>query len=290
MLVKSILLGTSILSLSGFASDLTASGARASTPESLTVMFYAKVYALPSGDSPMLGVTEDGSRLAVYQRRGEWTQIGFRHTTGWIHEKRSPTTAQTAAYPPSATVATPRNPVLIEIGNPSAGAQPVVPRFSKSIMITAACGAMMLGILILAVGVQSNRKRNHRQATAMVEQIASNVETKTCALEGRILPNGLSEILQLLETGRRTGMLSIEEELPSGIINFHFGQITFAQTRRRNGKEAVMEILFMTSGAFRFFEDKRVVAVNCRLSPLDVLMQHAQRVDEYQHRTLRTAS
>jgi hypothetical protein len=101
-----------------------------------------------------------------------------------------------------------------------------------------------------------------------------------CDLEGRNVGNALPEILQFLEVGLRTGMLSVEDGMPAGIISFEQGKITFAQTRLNEGMEAVMEILSVTGGTFHFFENKRVMRSNCRLSAQEALMHWACRVDE----------
>jgi hypothetical protein len=99
-------------------------------------------------------------------------------------------------------------------------------------------------------------------------------------LEGKNVGHALQEILQFLEVGRRTGLLSVEDGKPAGIISFEAGTITFAQTRLNEGLEAVMEILSVTGGTFHFFDHKRVMQSNCRIMPQEALLQWACRVDE----------
>ena len=101
-----------------------------------------------------------------------------------------------------------------------------------------------------------------------------------CSLEGRIAAGGLSDILQFLEVGRRSGMLSIEDGPPAGVLNFANGIITFAQTRTAEGADAVLEILSLSQGGFRFYLDKRIDQCNCRLSAFDVSLRWAHRHDE----------
>jgi hypothetical protein len=108
----------------------------------------------------------------------------------------------------------------------------------------------------------------------------AETEREACTLEGKNVGNALQEIFQLLEVGRRTGMLSVEDGLPAGIVNFEQGAITFAQTRLHEGMPAVMEILAVTGGTFHFFENKRVMQSNCRFTAQEALMQWACRVDE----------
>ncbi len=99
-------------------------------------------------------------------------------------------------------------------------------------------------------------------------------------LEGKNIGHALPEIMQLLEAGSRTGLLSVEDEKPAGIISFEQGAITFAQTRLHEGLEAIMEILSVGGGTFHFFEHKRVLQSNCRIMPQEALLQWACRMDE----------
>lgn len=99
-------------------------------------------------------------------------------------------------------------------------------------------------------------------------------------LEGKNVGHALPEILQFLEAGRRTGLLSVEDGKPAGIISFEQGAITFAQTRLNEGLEAIMEILSVSGGTFHFFDHKRVLQGNCRIMPQDALLQWACRLDE----------
>jgi hypothetical protein len=98
--------------------------------------------------------------------------------------------------------------------------------------------------------------------------------------EGKVSENSLPEILQFLEIGRRTGLLSLETDLPAGVINFHEGDIVSAQTHRQEGLEAVFEILSLRAGKFRFFPGRVTVRSATRLSATEVLLHWAQRMDE----------
>jgi hypothetical protein len=98
--------------------------------------------------------------------------------------------------------------------------------------------------------------------------------------EGVLSENSLPEILQFLEIGRRTGLLSLETEQPAGVINFQDGDITSAQTHLHEGVEAVFEMLALNRGKFRFFPGKVTATGGARISATQVLMHWAQRVDE----------
>jgi hypothetical protein len=98
--------------------------------------------------------------------------------------------------------------------------------------------------------------------------------------EGILSENSLPEILQFLEIGKRTGLLSLEAEQPAGVINFVAGDIVSAQTHSHEGVEAVYEMLALTRGKFRFFPGRVTGRLDVRWSVTQVLMQWAQRVDE----------
>jgi hypothetical protein len=126
----------------------------------------------------------------------------------------------------------------------------------------------VLELISYAISLESHAPR---PAGALREQ---------STLEGRNIGHALAEILQFLELGRRTGLLSVEDGKPAGIISFEQGTITFGQTRLNEGFEAVMEILSVTGGTFHFFDNKRVMQSNCRLTPQEALMHWSCRVDE----------
>ncbi len=98
--------------------------------------------------------------------------------------------------------------------------------------------------------------------------------------EGMVSENALAEILQFLEVGRRTGLLSLETDQPAGVINFEDGEITFAQTHSHEGVEAVFEILSLNQGKFQFFPGTALGAAQPRLCATQVMLLWAQRVDE----------
>ena len=113
------------------------------------------------------------------------------------------------------------------------------------------------------------------------EPVSGEPEKATGAIfEGTLSENSLPEILQFLEVGKRTGLLSLETEQPAGVVNFEEGEITSAQTHTREGTEAVFEMLGLNRGKFRFFPGKVIHRSDSRLSATSILMHWAQRLDE----------
>jgi hypothetical protein len=105
-------------------------------------------------------------------------------------------------------------------------------------------------------------------------------EVRDFSLEGEIAYHSLAEILQLLEVGKKTGLLSVQDLQPVGVIHFENGRISFAHTHFSKGLEAVIEILSQESGVFRFYPRKELARRNCSLSATHVLLRWAARMDE----------
>jgi hypothetical protein len=60
------------------------------------------------------------------------------------------------------------------------------------------------------------------------------------------------EILQMLETGYKTGQLSLKTDIGDGIFIFEGGKIIAAKFNEFTGKNAVYEVLKCTNGTFAF--------------------------------------
>jgi len=102
-------------------------------------------------------------------------------------------------------------------------------------------------------------------------------------LEGEITHHGLAEVFQFLEIGNKSGLMSIEDQKPIGLIQFENGNITFAQTYAQAGYEAVLEVLSREGGWFRFYSEKETLDGNCQLAVTPVLMHWAKRMDDIGH-------
>jgi hypothetical protein len=72
----------------------------------------------------------------------------------------------------------------------------------------------------------------------------------------------------------------IDDKSPLGVIYFERGLITCAATRKNQGYEAVMELLNLHFGSFRFFNDKRSSRKNLSISIMAVIMEWARKHDE----------
>lgn len=223
--------------------------------DTLEIHFFAKVYSSPSDVSPLLGITGDGTRLEVKERRPGWMAVTFAGTTGWI------------PMAPAAPAEVPRSSAARK---PSNG-----PGLSRHLLVASLPVLLFLAGLG-AWGLWSSRRRNRR----LVEPAGAGVKARNCVLEGTITRDSLAEILQFLEIGRRTGLLSLEDPQPAGLIAFEDGDIILARTRTLEGPDAVFEILALDAGTFRFYADKPAGQGNLRISATQILLQWARKVDE----------
>lgn len=118
------------------------------------------------------------------------------------------------------------------------------------------------------------------------QNITKSVEAS--ALQGNIGSGNLSEVLQFIEIGRKTGCLLIEKDKPCGIIYFNDGIIIYAAAAKQTtGKKAVIELLNLQSGKFNFIVDKKPKSSNCTLPTLGVLMEWTKEADESSGNRLR---
>lgn len=366
----------------------------AASADSLEVRFFAKVHSAPSENSPLLGVSGDGNRLFILDRKGDWMAVRFGRAKGWILQ------SPRQGFPPAVSQA---KPARVESVNPGrhyflaaipallfalflaaslvyrrlrgsikpkgpatqpvdcehrvfllahrdtllqssvaghyitlskclrdlgfkvvfcrnlAGVAKALPAGAPGLLgVDCKLGPRILGDVARfgnshpelrasvvffynaarpdALQPPSSLPNAHYLGQALASHHIMEIVTPAfdfesvsrtqpgnpnpCVLEGAVTLNGLAEILQFLEIGRRTGLLSLEDENPTGVIAFSDGDITFAQTRLREGLDAVFEVLALSRGTFRFFADKGIRQGCMRISATQALLQWARKVDE----------
>jgi hypothetical protein len=127
---------------------------------------------------------------------------------------------------------------------------------------------------------------NDRTATDS-ESVES--ESTTAALEGEIAGSNLSEVMQYIEAGQKTGCLIIDIGNPVCLIYFGDGRIIYAATADGLvAKDALFAALELKKGNFRFLLNKKPKAANTNMSTLEVLMSWTKEIDEASKPGLRT--
>jgi Domain of unknown function (DUF4388)/Bacterial SH3 domain len=114
-------------------------------------------------------------------------------------------------------------------------------------------------------------------------------ESSTAALEGEIAGSNLSEVMQYIEAGQKTGCLVIAIGNPVCLIYFSDGRISYAATADGLvAKDALFAALELKKGNFRFLLNKKPKAANTNMSTLEVLMSWTKEIDEASKPRLRT--
>ena len=101
------------------------------------------------------------------------------------------------------------------------------------------------------------------------------------AFQGDIAESSISEVLEFIEMGKKTGCLQIESESPLGILFFQQGRIVHAAAvDGMRGRDAVNYALGLKAGNFKFLLDKQPKVRDVNLSTLEVLMEWSKAADE----------
>jgi len=100
------------------------------------------------------------------------------------------------------------------------------------------------------------------------------------ALEGELREGSLSEVFQMVEMGAKTGCLIVNNLGPFGMVGFENGLITYAATKSHKERDAVMDILNLSTGDFKFIANIPPKSRNCTIATIEVLMSWAQKKDE----------
>ncbi len=114
-------------------------------------------------------------------------------------------------------------------------------------------------------------------------------ESSTAALAGEIAGGNLSEVMEYIEAGQKTGCLIIDIGNPVCLIYFSDGRIIYAATADGLvAKDALFAALELKKGTFRFLLNKKPKAANTNMSTLEVLMSWTKEIDEATKPGLRT--
>jgi len=115
--------------------------------------------------------------------------------------------------------------------------------------------------------------------TRMETTIDEFRKTAGGSLSGSLRELPLPEILQVLEQTRKEGVLVIKAEGVSGSISFSPGQIEDAECNMVRGEDAIMALLSLHDGTFRY-EPKKVATGKMSQPIRYVLMEAIRKIDE----------
>ncbi len=98
--------------------------------------------------------------------------------------------------------------------------------------------------------------------------------------QGKLSQVNLAEIIQILESGRRTGMLTIESGGEQAYLYFREGMILNAECGDLSAERAVFRLVGWTNGDFAFCTMPMLRERVIQLSPQQLLMEAFRRFDE----------
>lgn len=98
--------------------------------------------------------------------------------------------------------------------------------------------------------------------------------------QGKLSQVNLAEIIQILESGRRTGLLTIESGGEQAYLYFRDGVILNAECGELFGERAVFHLVGWTNGDFAFCAMPMLRERVIQLSPQQLLMEAFRRFDE----------
>jgi CheY-like chemotaxis protein len=100
---------------------------------------------------------------------------------------------------------------------------------------------------------------------------------------GKLSLIGLPDLIQILEQGRNSGVLTLSSEGQGGIIYFQDGKILDAAIGERKGKWAIYDLLSWVKGDFSFHSRAVSVLPTIYSSGTELVLEGMRRFDERQH-------
>jgi hypothetical protein len=100
------------------------------------------------------------------------------------------------------------------------------------------------------------------------------------AFDGDLKSFSLSDILQMLQMGKRTGALSIRHGEEIGTLYFRKGELVHATYKNLTGEEAAYSLLNWKTGRFRFDTTIYPTRRSIEISATNLILEAARRSDE----------
>jgi hypothetical protein len=100
------------------------------------------------------------------------------------------------------------------------------------------------------------------------------------AFDGDLKSFSLSDILQMLQMGKRTGALSIRHGEEIGTLYFRKGELVHATYKNLTGEDAAYSLLNWKTGRFRFDTTIYPTRRSIEISATNLILEAARRSDE----------
>jgi len=102
------------------------------------------------------------------------------------------------------------------------------------------------------------------------------------ALRGTFEDLSFAEVLQLLNLGRKTGMLTVRQGQQEAIVHLRDGEVVDAVADMIEGPDVIFRLLGWRQGEFEFTRDARAVKRSVNMSTEALILEGMKRIDEWQ--------
>ena len=136
-------------------------------------------------------------------------------------------------------------------------------------------GNNMITFCQVGGGLENIGLERDRERTIEVEQ-----PTREQTFEGDLAEIPLFALLQILEMGSKSGLLSIEADQANGRIWLAHGAPIHAETKRHSGFDAAVEIVNFTGGRFTFQPHEDAAERTIEASVTELLLEASRILDE----------
>jgi pSer/pThr/pTyr-binding forkhead associated (FHA) protein len=125
------------------------------------------------------------------------------------------------------------------------------------------------------------RRRVHREMTEVVDVSEVEAVTRRAAISGDLEHLCTIELFQMLETGRKTGMLTMKTDIGEGSYVIQKGRIISGKFGDLHGDKAVFEALKASHGPFAFDPHSDIPeSRQITLTTTSLLMEGCRLLDE----------
>ena len=100
------------------------------------------------------------------------------------------------------------------------------------------------------------------------------------SLSGRLEEGGISDLLQFLASGKRTGHLIVSSETVRGEVWFKNGRPSCAKSVEHEKEEAIYDLMLISDGAFFFSDKKEPPKSDITTDLFNIILEGARRIDE----------
>lgn len=130
----------------------------------------------------------------------------------------------------------------------------------------------------------SHQPRMSQYLSALVarrsKQLNRPAATATTEFAGSLTSMSFADVLQLLQVGRKTGHLELEQGGQKGTIGLEGGEVRVASVGALAGDEAFYQMAAWKGASFGFMTKPKVGPANITMPTMPLLMEAMRRVDE----------